>query len=145
MTETIDWNKIKRISEIFSKNKRELNFFDTAFHKYYENPTTELIAFFLGKGKVCPEEISRNFFKKIIANLCDNCSDKNNDEFNSLNIHTQISTPEGKIIDLILETKNLYIVFECKVDAELYNPLTIYSNYALKESNGKKNFIWHIL
>lgn len=104
--------------------ERELTIFDTAVNSHYENPTTELLAFFLD-----PEQkhgLGSSFYNGFIEAIR-HLGGYQDVEFGQfVRLQTQQSTQGKKFIDLWLETDSALIIIEIKVHHIQNNPFDDY-------------------
>ena len=120
----------------FSTPKKEATIFDTALKSHFENPITELIAFFINPNE--SHGLGDSFYNGFISSL--NALDELRDfEFGQFNaISTQETTTSGKRIDLWVETDTALIIVELKVNHIQNNPFKDYArwgNNKLKQIN----------
>ena len=119
--------------------KREMTFFDTALRKHYENPTTELLAFFLN-----PENehgLQGVFYQGLLAALAaqNQALAAQIERLGEINqVYTEVVTEQGSRIDLLLETDNGVVVGECKIGHHQNNPFADYEACAAKMLVGKE-------
>lgn len=123
-----DLDKFKTLIDKFRAldfTEQELNLFDVGTRGHFENPATELLSFFLDSTK--PHDLEDSFFnglqsviakKDILANL---------GTFES--VETEVSTQNGKRIDLIVETDTSLIIMECKIYHHQNNPFDEYTAF----------------
>jgi|26BtaG_2_1085354.scaffolds.fasta_scaffold11652_1 hypothetical protein len=123
-------NKFKKLDVI----TKELTLFDVGTRGHFENPTTELLSFFLDSKK--EHGLGHCFLnglqdvleeKGILAGL------------GSLqSVETEVVTAKGNRIDLVLETDQAVIVVECKIYHEQNNPFDDYSSYGEQRIKDRK-------
>ncbi|MCD0189079.1 PD-(D/E)XK nuclease family protein [Acinetobacter sp. PW68] len=104
--------------------ERELTIFDTAVNSHYENPTTELLAFFLD-----PEQkhgLGSSFYNGFIEVIRDLSGYQDIELGQFVQLQTQQSTQGNKFIDLWLETDSALIIVEIKVHHIQNNPFDDY-------------------
>ncbi|MGP4846327.1 PD-(D/E)XK nuclease family protein, partial [Marinobacter sp. 1Y8] len=123
-------NKFKQLDIV----TKELTLFDVGARGHFENPTTELLSFFLDTTKA--HNLEDCFFKGIKYLL----ENKNKmATFGSLeNVETEVSTAKGNRIDLLIETKNALIIVECKIYHEQNNPFDDYTSYGMQRIKDNK-------
>ena len=123
-------NKFKKLDVI----TKELTLFDVGTRGHFENPTTELLSFFLDSKK--GHGLGDSFLdglqevlteKEILTDL--GCLQS---------VETEVATAKGNRIDLVLETDQVVIVFECKIYHEQNNPFDDYSNYGEQRINDRR-------
>ncbi|MDE2422434.1 MAG: PD-(D/E)XK nuclease family protein, partial [Gammaproteobacteria bacterium] len=121
--------KLLEKAKLFKVEERELTFFDTAIRNHYENPTTELLAFFLNpKNK---HGLDHCFFNGLIDALSQLFSiDLIENVGDIVDIQTEVDIPSGGRIDLLIQTDNAVIVVESKIYHHQLNPFTSYTKYA---------------
>ncbi|TCB68280.1 hypothetical protein E0H81_02875 [Acinetobacter terrestris] len=126
-------------SRQYKPTERELTFFDTAARKHYENPTTELLAFFLNPNN--QHGLGDLFFESFIQSL----KLKHNIDLNNYNsplkIETEISTHDLKRIDLLIETEDHLFIIECKIHHHQNNPIDSYLEYAKDRAKNSKTIV----
>ena len=104
---------------------KELTLFDVGARGHFENPTIELLSFFLKSNRL--HELENCFFnglQKVIAGR-DICSSLGSLE----SVETEMSTAKGNRIDLLLETTEALIIVECKIYHQQNNPFDDYASY----------------
>jgi tRNA U34 5-carboxymethylaminomethyl modifying GTPase MnmE/TrmE len=122
--------------------EREVTFFDSAFRKHHENPTTELLRFFLDPNEV--HGLNDTFYKGLTKAIHEEISQHSFGAFQDLAI--EHVTEDHKRIDLWIETENTLIVIEAKIDYQQNNPIKSYQKWAkAKVKNTKKNIIYMVL
>lgn len=112
----------------YKLDMREKNFFDTASRKYYENPTTELLSFFLNPLEV--HNLNTLFFNGLIDCIAKKVNKDPATFGEFISVETEVCTLDGKRIDLIIETTKNLLIFECKIYHIQNNPIKSYINYA---------------
>ena len=123
---------IKKFKQL-QVDTREPNLFDIGIHGYFENPTTEILSFFLDSAQA--HEMGDCFFRGLESIIASKFELHN---LGSLqNVATEVSTQKGNRIDLLLETDNTVVLIECKIYHSLSNPFDDYSEYGniIKRSN----------
>ncbi|BFM03772.1 hypothetical protein Psyaliredsea_24190 [Psychrobacter alimentarius] len=111
----------------------ELTLFDVGTRGHFENPTTELLSFFLDSTK--PHDLEDSFFNGLQSVIAKKNILPNLGTFESL--ETEVSTQSGKRIDLLVETDTALIVIECKIYHQQNNPFdeyTIFGNDRINKS-----------
>jgi hypothetical protein len=109
----------------------ELNLFDVGTRGHFENPTTELLSFFLDPAK--SHDLGDSFFsglKSVVAKK-NILSDLGTFE----SVETEVSTQNGKRIDLLIETETEVIVIECKIHHHQNNPFDEYTAFGNERIN----------
>ena len=109
----------------------ELNLFDVGTRGHFENPTTELLSFFLDSAN--HHGLGSSFFRGLESAIAKNniLSDLGTLE----NVETEVSTQNGKRIDLLIETDTAVIVIECKIYHHQNNPFDEYTAFGNKRIN----------
>ena len=154
MTDLVSASNLESYKALIDKfNKldiatRELTLFDVGARGHFENPTTELLSFFLDTAKA--HNLGDCFFKGLKYLL----ESKNKMAIlGSLeNVETEVSTAKGNRIDLLIETKDALIIVECKIYHEQNNPFDDYTSYGRqritdnkKEDERDKNLVQIVL
>ncbi|MFW1858006.1 PD-(D/E)XK nuclease family protein [Acinetobacter defluvii] len=119
--------------------EKEATFFDTAFRKHHENPTTELLNFFLDQNE--NHDLDDVFYQGFIQTIKDANTDFENFNFGRLEaLGREEITQDNKRIDLWIETQHALIIVEVKIRNEQNNPIDDYSAWAENRvlSNAKK-------
>lgn len=109
----------------------ELNLFDVGTRGHFENPTTELLSFFLDPSK------SHNLGDSFFSGLKSVVAEKNilSDLGTFESVETEVSTQNGKRIDLLVETEKAVIIIECKIYHHQNNPFDEYTAFGNKRIN----------
>ena len=150
MTDLASVSNLKRFKALIDKFKqldivtKELTLFDVGARGHFENPTTELLSFFLDTAKA--HNLGECFFKGLKSLL----EGKNKmATLGSLeSVETEVSTMIGQRIDLLLETDNEIIIVECKIYHDQNNPFEDYSQYGdqrRRKFNSEKQLIRLVL
>lgn len=142
MKDQYSLGKLKELlekSNQYSITERELTFFDTAARKHYENPTTELLAFFLNPNN--QHGLDDLFFESFIQSLKFQHKVYLNNYEPPLKVETEISTLDSKRIDLLIETENHIFIIECKIYHHQNNPIDSYLEYGKARANNIKTVI----
>ena len=131
MTKLNDTSHFDRFEALISEfraldsTEKEMNFFDVGVRGHFENPTTELLSFFLDPAK--PHDLGDSFFKGLEAAIA---KDKMLLDLGELeSVETEVVTQNGKRIDLVVETENALIVIECKIYHHQNNPFDEYTTF----------------
>lgn len=125
-------------AKLLHSAKREMTFFDTALRKHYENPTTELLSFFIN-----PENkhgLHSVFYQGLLSALASSKSDYgeiNNTLGDLQSVQTEVITDNGRI-DLLIETNQAVLVIECKISHHQNNPFSDYQQYVQKKYSDKQ-------
>ncbi|MBC1188232.1 MULTISPECIES: PD-(D/E)XK nuclease family protein [Kluyvera] len=128
----LDTNFIERLKNITIDSESELNFFELGGSGYLENPTSDLIALFMGAQKT----VSPWLLKALLCNL-DTTLDVDDIDFTSLEVQREAQTADGKYLDILIKHDEFIIGIEHKVRADTYNPFPSYVN--LIERYGDNN------
>ncbi|TCM67521.1 PD-(D/E)XK nuclease superfamily protein [Acinetobacter calcoaceticus] len=103
----------------------EVTIFDSAARKHYENPTTELLSFFLDPNK--PHALDRSFYYGLIQSIRENIPAYQDFEFGDfIELCIEQKTSQNSRIDLWLETDTALIVVEAKIHHVQNNPFADY-------------------
>lgn len=142
--------KIEHFKELLESAKkfkiqpREKTFFDTALRKHHENPTTELLAFFLDPNGY--HGLGDSFYQGFIQTIRASNNDYENFNFGRLeNLSREQITDEKKRIDLCVETQHALIIVEVKIGYEQNNPIVHYSEWATNYVQSKPKSIVQIV
>lgn len=128
----LDVDFIEQLKNISIDSESELNFFDLGGSGYLENPTSDLIALFMGAQRTVPPWL----LKALLCNL-DATLDVDDIDFTSLEVLREAQTADGKYLDILIKHDDFIIGIEHKVRADTYNPFPSYVN--LIESYGDNN------
>ncbi len=110
---------------------RELNLFDVGTRGHFENPTTELLSFFLDSAK--SHNLDDSFFRGLQSAIAQKNILPNLGVLES--VETEVSTQNGKRIDLLVETDTALIVIECKIYHHQNNPFDEYTAFGNERIN----------
>ncbi len=134
-------NNIDKFSELLEKvkplllpHKVEANIFNIGGRGYYENPTTDILAFFC--NPFAEHDLGNIVLNAFINSLPTEKMPKNRDLISAP--QREVVTKEVKRIDLILEGKDWVIVCENKIRHAMNNPFGEYAKYAEKAYPNKK-------
>ena len=118
-------------------SKKEMTFFDTALRKHYENPTTELLSFFLSSEN--EHGLNGVFYQGLLAALREcGAAQSDADAWGDVqSVQTEVGTDKGRI-DLLIETDQAVLAIECKIGHHQNNPFTDYERYVRQHYQGKK-------
>lgn len=134
----IDDNLIQRYENLLFKSQKylipekEANIFDTAYGNYYENPTTELLAFFLNPHE--KHNLQDSFYKGFVEALRQKDEFEDFDFGDFVEISTQQKTDKGGIIDLWIQTDRALIIVEVKIYHHQNNPFKQYTAWGRKKT-----------
>lgn len=139
----LDQGLIHKYEKILLKAKThksvntESTIFDTAFRKHHENPTTELLAFFINPDEA--HNLGQTFYKGFIDTIKSINSDLNLAEFGGfVKIGIEQIVGEQKRIDLWLETDESLILVELKINHIQNNPINHYETWGKNEVRHSK-------
>lgn len=104
---------------------KELTLFDVGTRGHFENPTTELLSFFLEPMK--EHSLENCFFNGLQDVIASKGFSKGLGALTS--VETEVSTAKGNRIDLLLEADEALIIVECKIYHGQNNPFDDYLNY----------------
>jgi len=141
MTDLASVSNLKRFKALIDKFKqldivtKELTLFDVGARGHFENPTTELLSFFLDTTKA--HNLGDCFFKGI-KYLLENKNKMATFVGSLENVETEVSTAKGNRIDLLIETKDALIIVECKIYHEQNNPFDDYTSYGMQRIKDNK-------
>ena len=129
-----DLDRFKALIDKFRALKftdEELNLFDVGTRGHFENPTTELLSFFLDPSK--SHDLGNSFFSGLKSVVAEKNILSDLGTFES--VETEVSTQNGKRIDLLVETEKAVIVIECKIHHHQNNPFDEYTAFGNKRIN----------
>lgn len=125
----------------YTPSEREPSIFAIAGRGYYENPTTDLLAFFLDPGK--PHGLGDCFLSALLECL------PNTDKLASSlrqSPQREVATNNGNRIDLVLPGDGWDLVLENKIFHGQVNPFSDYEKYAERNiSNGERRLLYAVL
>ncbi len=135
------YEKILLEAKLNSPKESEVTIFDTAFRKHHENPTTELLAFFIDPNEV--HDLGLIFYDGFISSLKDISDELNDLDFGGFQkIGIEQTVADQKRIDLWLESEKTLILVELKINHEQNNPVLHYEAWGKKEAkDGEKHLI----
>ena len=119
---------------------KELTLFDAGARGHFENPTTELLSFFLDSKKAHGlQDCFLNGLQAVIEHKVELPPTLGNLQ----SVETEVSTAKGNRIDLLLETERAIFIIECKIYHEQNNPFDDYANYGYERSknNGQEKVL----
>lgn len=136
-------DKLSRLQSVLEQakslhtSKKEMTFFDTALRKHYENPTTELLSFFLSSEN--EHGLNGVFYQGLLLALTANDAVQWHTEAwgDVQSVHTEVVTSKGRI-DLLIETDQAVLAIECKIGHHQNNPFTDYEHHVRQHYPGKK-------
>jgi hypothetical protein len=102
---------------------------------HLENPTTDLLAYFM-------QPTNQHEFKASFLQTFFECMkvDWTGLSFDPVVVNTQAQTKDGKRIDLLITGPDWILIIENKLHADLYNPLASYEEHAERFSASKQFF-----
>lgn len=112
--------------------KLEKTFFDVGLRGHYENPTTELLAFFLNSNG---EHGLGGYF---LLGLFNALAVDYQEAGSFIKVDTEVHTDGGRI-DLLIEMENMVLIIECKTHHHVNNPFASYEEYAQEIFENKPN------
>ncbi|MBE2174113.1 PD-(D/E)XK nuclease family protein [Acinetobacter oleivorans] len=118
---------------------REKTFFDTAIRNHYENPTTELLEFFLNPTE--SHDLGDLFWKGFCDVLQQEESLSKLDLGNIVKLEREYATHQGNRIDLWIETDTCFILLEAKIYHHQNNPFQDYIQFAQSKNQSKNKQI----
>ncbi|AMT97564.1 MULTISPECIES: PD-(D/E)XK nuclease family protein [Psychrobacter] len=122
---------LKRFKALIDKfraldfTEEELNLFDIGTRGHFENPTTELLSFFLNSAN--HHGLGHSFFRGLESAIAKKNILSSLGAFES--VETEVVTQNGKRIDLLVETDTALIVIECKIYHHQNNPFDEYTAF----------------
>jgi len=136
-------NKLKHFEALlesakkFKQQPHEKTFFDTAIRNHYENPTTELLEFFLNPQE--SHELGDVFWKGFSDVVQAEIAREDEVSMGQVErLERECVTHSGNRIDLILETDSHLLLVEAKIYHQQNNPFNDYVKYAKTRSKGKE-------
>ena len=123
-------DKAKKIPSIALPEK---TIFDIGSRGYYENPTTEILAFF------CDDNEVHGLGSLVLKALIQSLPEKHHGiDCSLLSIpEREVVTKSGKRIDLLLENQQWVIVLENKIYHEQNNPFQDYEDFVLSADSNR--------
>lgn len=121
----------------FKQQPREKTFFDTAIRNHYENPTTELLEFFLNPQE--SHELEDVFWKGFTDVVQAELKQDTHVLIGQIeHLERECVTHNGNRIDLMLETDSHLLLVEAKIYHHQNNPFHDYVKYAKTRAKGKE-------
>lgn len=120
------------------REKKEENIFTVGARGHYENPVSELLAFFINPSAAHP------FKDKVLQALFNCIKEESEQQFNIIDTNLVTSpkreqvTDNSKRIDLLLESENWVMLIENKIYHYLDNPLDTYTAWAERTYESKE-------
>lgn len=92
---------------------------------HYENPTSDLLAFFLRPD-------GEHGFRSLFLEAFFDCMNVDSEKliFEGVNVEREVETPEGTFIDVLIKGPNLLLVIENKIYSGQNNPFDSYAGHA---------------
>ena len=128
-------NEILDESRKLKSAKTEKNIFSIGGRGHYENPISDMLAFFLDQNE------EHGFGDQIVQCLFESISDEKKPLANSpYRIGREQQTQKNNRIDIYMESDDNIVVIENKIHADLINDLNDYRDYAKKQAGNKTVF-----
>lgn len=124
---------LSEFSQLQPVDVAELSFFSIGSKGYYENPTTDILAFFCDSNG--QHKLGATALKALL-----HCLDKDYHDLDCWLVQTperEVTTESGKRIDLLLEGSDWVIVLENKIYHEQNNPFDLYERYIHVEQQAR--------
>lgn len=123
------FKKLLGLANKFKLAPREKTFFDTAIRNHYENPTTELLEFFLNPLEA--HELEDTFWKGFTDVVLEQAQIDTEIGIGQLErSERECVTHSGNRIDLLLETDSHLVLVEAKIYHHQNNPFHDYKAFA---------------
>jgi hypothetical protein len=114
----------RRLSALELHEIKEHNFFSSGGSGYFENPTSDLLALFMGSQPGVPPWLLKALMTSIgVSAGIDDL------DITSLEVTREACTPEGKYLDLVIYHQDFIIGIEHKTISAINNPFEIYKDY----------------
>lgn len=114
----------RRLNALEPHEIKERNFFSSGGSGYFENPTSDLLALFMGSQQGVPAWLLKALMTSLGVK-----ADIDNLDTTSLEIIREAITPEGKYLDLVIYHQDFIIGIEHKTISPINNPFEIYKGY----------------
>lgn len=131
----IKYQQLLEKAKKFKQQPREKTFFDTAIRNHYENPTTELLEFFLNPLEA--HELDDTFWKGLTDVLLEQVQIDPKGIGLLERSERECVTQDGNRIDLLLETDSHLVLVEAKIYHHQNNPFDDYVKFAKTRAKGK--------
>ncbi|ENQ3078735.1 PD-(D/E)XK nuclease family protein [Bacillus sp. WLY-B-L8] len=118
----IQYAKTIKESLEYKQSPKEKNFFSIGARGHYENPISDIMAFFMH-----PRE--EHGFQTLFLQSLAKCLSINIDVLSFLSIEREVVTDEGNRIDILIEGEDWVIVIENKIYHQVLNPLDEYIEF----------------
>ena len=116
---------------------REKTFFDTAIRNHYENPTTELLAFFLNPLE--SHELGDTFWSGFCDVVIAESKISSKLSLGQIeNLEREAVTHNSNRIDLMIETGSFLFLLEAKIYHQQHNPFEDYIEHAENRRRGRQ-------
>lgn len=124
---------LDQFESIYITESVEPTFFEITRFPHYENVCSNVLSFFLDNSE------SHNLNDMMINALLD--ASETNIEYNNwsqMEVNREVTTIKGNRIDIVVETENLIVGIENKINADAYNDFDDYSSYINQKANDKE-------
>jgi hypothetical protein len=132
-------NRLSQICEFAGRTQRIApveTFFSIGGRGYYENPASDLLAYFINKGHHGLEDA---FLGAILDSIPGNCEDSVQSMLRqSIKVEREMRTNKGNRMDLLISADHWVLVIENKVRHWLANPLVDYEETTNAISGDRK-------
>jgi len=108
---------IEQLKALSVEQSRELNFFESGGAGYLENPTSDLLALFMGGQKTVPP-----WLLKALLCCLDEAIEVDELDFTSLEVVREARTVDGKSLDILIRHDNFVVGIEHKVFRNIIMP-----------------------
>lgn len=125
-----------KIAELPSLEEKEATIFSIGARGHFENPTTDVLAFFLDNN--ASHHLGNTALEALLGLLPDEVSSSLNANLISTP-EREVATDNGNRIDLLLESDEWALVLENKVFHNQNNPFDDYQAYAEKRYENKEH------
>lgn len=127
---------LDELSRIPTPAKREPNLFSIGARGHYENPISDLLAFFLNPNA------DHNLESLVLETLLE-CLPEGDQLSASLinDIQREVTTHNSSRLDLLLESEEWVMALENKIWHQLNNPFTDYESFLAKYHEGKQKLL----
>lgn len=122
---------LERLGKIISQEKTETNFFDVGGCGYLENPTSDLMALFMGRD----EEVKPWLLLALLKILCEVTD---NIDLSSLRVAREVCCENSERIDIVISHDEFIIGIENKVKSVINNPFEAYEKQLNKYVNNNQ-------
>lgn len=129
------YKKLLDLAKHHKISPREKTFFDTAIRKHYENPTTELLEFFLNPKEA--HELGTVFWQGFCDAVQPTAHNADTNLGNIEYLEREAITSNGNRIDLMIDTDSHLILLEAKIYHHQNNPFNDYNKFAQTKSKNR--------